>query len=301
MSKRLAETIKKRLEKETGTIYKPHAANIRFALAFPNTYYVGMSNLGFQMVYRLLNETEGAVCERVFLPDDDDLADLIRTGEPLISMESQTPVRDFDVLAFSISYEPDYLNVFKMFSLAKINELPEDRGPDQPLVIAGGPAVTFNPETLAPFFDAFVIGEAEELIKEMVEIFRRTYDRDAVWEALSHVEGIYIPKFYQPCYKDDGTVKGYKVTHGAPERIRRRWVKNLDLYNPVSAVQTPETEFSNMILAEIARGCGRQCRFCIAGHIYRPPRPRSAESVIAEIKASERQTRGKRIGLVSAS
>ncbi|MCL6519246.1 MAG: TIGR03960 family B12-binding radical SAM protein [Armatimonadetes bacterium] len=301
MSKQLAETIRKRLEKETGTIYKPHAANIRFALAFPNTYYTGMSNLGFQVVYRMLNETEGAVCERVFLPDADDMADLLRTNEPLITMESQMPVRNFDVLAFSISYELDYLNVLKMLSLSKISELPEERGQDQPLVIAGGAAVTFNPETLAPFFDAFIIGEAEELIKEMVEILRRPNDRDAVLEALAQVEGIYIPKFYHPSYKDDGTLSGYKVTHGAPERIRRRWVRNLNLYNPASVIQTPETEFSNMILAEIARGCGRQCRFCVAGHIYRPPRPRSPESVLSGIKASERSARQTRVGLVSAS
>ena len=227
MSRRLIERTRERLSKEVGTIYKSHAGNIRFALAFPNTYYVGMSSLGFQIVYRLLNDIDGSMCERAFLPDQPELAELRRTGASLLTMETQTPVRDFDVIAFSVSFEPDYVNLLRMLALSRIDEVAEERGSDQPIVIAGGPAVTFNPEPLAPFVDAFILGEAEEVLPELVEALRggEFHERADLLKALSRIEGLYVPSLYRPVYHSDGTIERTDVADGAPDRIKRRWVE----------------------------------------------------------------------------
>ncbi len=285
MSRRLIEKTRGRLSRETGTIHRTHAGNIRFALAFSNTYYVGMSSLGFQIVYGLLNDTDGSMCERVFLPDPPELAELRRTGDSLITMESQTAVRDFDVVAFSVSFELDYPNLLRILALSRIDEVAGERGPDQPLVIAGGPAVTFNPEPLAPFVDAFVLGEAEEVLPEIVGTLREMgfHDREELLRALSRIEGVYVPSLYRPIYHADGTTERTETLNGAPERISRRWVRRLEDFDAVTVITTPDTEFSNMLLAEVARGCGRQCRFCAAGYAFLPPRARSAESVLSAL------------------
>ena len=304
VSRRLAGKTRQRLDREIGTVHKAHAGRLKFALAFPNSYYLGMSNLGLQIVYRLLNDRDDAVCERVFLPDPRDL-DEIRPGD-LFTMESQTPVRDFDVLAFSISYELDYPNVLRILTLSGLTQIAADRV-SGPLVIAGGPPATFNPEVLAPFIDAFVIGEAEEVLPELADVLGKGHeDRLSLLEELAQVRGVYVPRFYEPEYKEDGTIETIRVSHGAPAKIRRRWMPALEPYAAVSAILTPETEFSNMILAEVARGCGRQCRFCVAGYAFLPPRARQAEAVLAGIrrmeqKAAERGLAHPRIGLLSAS
>jgi radical SAM family uncharacterized protein len=307
-ARRLIEKTRRRLEREIGTVYKPHSGRLRFALAFPSSYFVGMSNLGFQTVYRLLNDRESVVCERVFLPDDPDLEDLTRSGTALFTMESQTAVRDFDVLAFSLSYELDYPNVLRILSLSKLPELADERGDESPLVIAGGPAATFNPEPLAPFIDLFVIGEAEEVVPELVEslLRHRDLDRADLLLKLAAIDGVYVPRFYEPEYHEDGTLRRMNRSGDVPARIRRRWVRTLAPYAATSAILTPETEFSNMILAEVARGCGRQCRFCVAGYAYLPPRAGSAETLLDGIrkageKALQRSHEHPRIGLLSAS
>lgn len=304
MSRRLIEKTRERLSKETGTIYKSHAGNIRFVLAFPNTYHVGMSSLGFQIVYRVLNELDGSMCERTFLPDQPELDELRRTAASLLTMETQTPVRDFDVVAFSVSFEPDYVNLLRVLSLSRIDELAADRASDQPLVIAGGPAVTFNPEPLAPFVDAFILGEAEEVLGEVVPALQASEFRDRadLLRSLSRIEGVYVPSLYKPHYAGDGTIERIEASEGAPERIRRRWVSSLDEFDATTAVRTPDTEFSNMVLAEVARGCGRQCRFCAAGYAFLPPRARSARNVLETIERAESGAGDEaRVGLVSAS
>jgi len=309
ISSRLISKIKSRLEREIGTVYKSHEGRLRFALAFPNTYYVGMSNLGFQTLYKLLNDFEEVVCERVFLPDPRDLAEMQRSRVPLFTIESGLPVREFDVLAFSLSYELDYPNVIKMLALAGLDLTAEARSRNAriPFVIAGGPAATFNPETMAPFIDAFVIGEAEEIATELVDAFLEGgQGRGEVLIRLGKIEGVYVPAFYEVKYKDDGTVCDVKPKHGFPATIRRRWTRHLELYPAVSSVLTPETEFSNMILAEVARGCGRKCRFCAAGYVFLPPRSGAPSAIIRQInekeeKAAERLAGHPRIGLISAS
>ena len=307
-ARRLIEKTKQRLDKEIGAVYKSHVGKLRVALAFPNTYYVGMSSLGFQTVYKLLNDREDVVCERVFIPDQSDIEYITTSQKPLFTMESQTPVRGFDVLVFSISYELDYPNVLKALTLSGLNEKADERDRNSPLVIAGGPAVTFNPEILASFIDVFVIGEAEEVLPEIMDALQEHHDEDRaeLLLRLAGIEGVYVPRFYETAYKQDGTILRVKAAEGVPERIRRRWVKKLDAYTATSAILTPETEFSNMILAEVSRGCGRQCRFCIAGYAFLPPRARTPSAVLGGIqrmeeKVHERLMGHPRIGLISAS
>jgi len=173
MSRKLIEAARRLLEDEQGTIYKPLEGRIRFALASPNRYRVGMSGLGFQIIYSLLNALPEVTCERVFLPEEADAAEFHRTGTPLFSLESQTPVREFDVLGFSVSFELDSLNVLEMLYLSGLPLLSSERDESHPLVIAGGPYVTFNPEPLSDFIDAFVVGEAEEVLPEMMQALTR--------------------------------------------------------------------------------------------------------------------------------
>lgn len=169
MSRLIAERLRARLSTEIGTIVKPHAKKLRIALAYPNRYHLGMSNVGFQAVYKFWNELEDVVCERVFLPDEDELHDYDRTKTPLLSLETQQPVRDFDVLAFSVTFEPDEVNLVRILDLAGIAPLATDRGDNDPLVIAGGPITFLNPEPMAPFLDVVAIGEAEALLPTLTE------------------------------------------------------------------------------------------------------------------------------------
>ena len=183
------------LSKETGYVRKPHGGRLRVALAFPNTYWVGMSNLGFQTVYRLFNSQEDIVCERVFLPPKQELAELIASRTPLVTLESQTPVAEFDVFAFSVSFEWDYVNVLTLLRLAGIPARAEARSTRHPLVVVGG-AVTFvNPEPLAPFADVIAAGEGELLVPALEQAVREATDRRDLLQRLSGAEGFYVPSF----------------------------------------------------------------------------------------------------------
>src|SRR4051794_29214288 len=188
------------LSKETGYVQKPHGGRLRIALAFPNTYWVGMSNLGFQTVYRLFNAHPDIVCERVFLPPKQELAAQLADGAPLVTLESQTPVNEFDLFAFSVSFEWDYVNVLTLLRLAGIKRYAAERTARDPLIVVGG-AVTFvNPEPLAPFADVIAAGEAEVLIPSLERAFRETDDRDGMLRYLTGERGFYIPSFYEPQY-----------------------------------------------------------------------------------------------------
>src|SRR5690349_21733573 len=187
------ERARETLAKETGYVQKPHGDRLRIALAFPNTYWVGMSNLGFQTVYRLFNAQPDIVCERVFLPPKQELAAQLSAGEPLLTLESQTAVRDFDVFAVSVSFEWDYVNVLTLLRLAGIKQRAAERTDRDPLIVVGG-AVTFvNPEPLAPFADVIAAGEAEVLIPPLEQAFRDARDRDDLLRRLSQARGFYIP------------------------------------------------------------------------------------------------------------
>src|SRR3954465_12971759 len=211
------------LSKEIGYIKKPHGHRLRVALAFPNTYWVGMSNLGFQTVYRLFNAEDDIVCERFFLPPKQELAELSASKTPLVTLESQTPVGEFDVIAFSVSFEWDYVNVLTLLRLAGIPPYAAERSPPPPLIVVGG-AVTFvNPEPLAPFADVIAAGEGEVLIPGLRRAIAEASDRADLLTRLSSERGFYVPSFYEPEYAADGTLAGYSVRGGvdAPLPVRK--------------------------------------------------------------------------------
>ncbi|MCL5105727.1 MAG: radical SAM protein [Armatimonadetes bacterium] len=270
----LFEKSKARLAREVGGMALDGAAAVKFALAFPNVYKVGMASLGYQLVYRMLNSLPNASCERVFLPDDDDLKEHLRTQTEVFTLETMRPLSEFDVVAFSISFEMDYLNVLRILKLANLPVESRNRGDFDPLVIAGGPCATFNPEPLADIVDAFVIGDAEEVLPSLVDAIESTRGKpraDAL-AALSSVSGVYVPSFYKVEYADTGEIARVSNIQPAPEKIRRAVTRDLTSHPPDSMIRAEEAEFGDITLIEVARGCGRKCRFCLAGHITRPPR-----------------------------
>jgi radical SAM superfamily enzyme YgiQ (UPF0313 family) len=288
------------LSREVGFVTKPHGGRLRVALAFPNTYYVGMSSLGYQTVYRLFNDLDDVVCERVFLPGRQELQAQLASGAPLLTLESQTPVRDFDVLAFSISFEWDYTNIVSMLRLAGLPPRAEARGARHPLVVIGG-AVTFvNPEPLAPFADVIAAGEGEVLIPELVAAVREAEDRTELLTRLAGARGFYIPSFYDVRYADDGTIAAFepKPGTGAPPVVKKAAVKATDrLDPPATSIFTPDTEFGSRFLIEVVRGCANLCRFCWAGYNYLPVRPFPADRILE--LAREARVHSSRAGLVS--
>jgi len=288
------------LSKETGYVVKPHGNRLRVALAFPNTYWVGMSNLGFQHVYRLFNAQEDVACERVFLPPKQELADLIASRTPLITLESQSPVSDFDVLAFSVSFEWDYVNILTLLRLAGIPIHAAERGPRHPLIVIGG-AVTFvNPEPLAPFADVIAAGEGEMLVPAFDKAFREATDRPGLLRALSRERGFYIPSFYEPRYGADGTLSGYDSLAGtdAPVPVRKAALKTTEAIDPpATGIFTPDTEFGSRFLVEVVRGCANLCRFCWAGYNYLPVRAFPTDRILQ--LAEQARVHSSRVGLVS--
>lgn len=273
----------------------PRRGSFRLALVWPNLYYVGMSNLGFQAVYRLLNATPDVLCERAFLPDDEDAAELERSGRPLVSFETGTPLREFDAIAFSVSFENDYLHVLRVLRLAGVPLRAGERGERDPLVILGGAATFLNPEPLAPFADLIAVGEGEALVPRMTAaLLGASGPRQGLLE-LRPEDGFYVPSRYEVRYAEDGTVAAY---HG-PGRVRRQrgWPGAMGL--PQSAVLTPHTEMSMKYLVEISRGCPCMCRFCWAGYSYLPVRGFSRAEILA--RAREVRSATSRIGLVSTA
>jgi len=283
------------LAEETGTIYKRWQGRIKIAIAYPNRYHVGMSNLGFQSVYRLLNSFDEVVCERVFLPEHTE-----NTHASIRSLESSRPVADFDILAFSLSFENDYPNLLTILNLAGLPLRSKDRSPPLPLVIAGGVCCLLNPEPIAEFIDCFLIGEAEPLLPEFIEHFDPHQDRRATLLKIArHVPGTYVPAFYEATYHRDGALADFKPTEDVPERINRRIQADLSTGATGSAVLTPNTTFQKSYLVEVTRGCPHGCRFCVAGYIYRPPRYRPLTQLKRCIKDGSALT--STIGLVGAA
>jgi len=288
------------LAKEVGFIRKPHGGRLRVALAFPNSYFVGMSNLGLQTVYQLLNADDRVVCERVFLPGRQDLADDRARRQPLVTIESQTPVSDFDVFAFSVSFEWDYTNVLTMLRMAGLKARATDRHHRDPLIVVGG-AVTFvNPEPLAPFADVIAAGEGEMLVPALIEAWHSAADRDDLLDRLTQERGFYIPSLYTVTYDGPGRVAAITPTAGtrAPAIVRKAAVKATDHLDPPSTrIFTPDTEFGARFLIEVVRGCANMCRFCWAGYNYLPVRPFGTARIL-ELAAAARP-HATRVGLVS--
>ncbi|OFW41162.1 MAG: hypothetical protein A3J29_03985 [Acidobacteria bacterium RIFCSPLOWO2_12_FULL_67_14b] len=287
------------LSREVGYVTKPHANRLRVALVFPNTYFVGMSNLGFQTIYRLFNDHPDIVCERVFLPPKQELAALREAGTRIVTLESQTPVADFDVIAFSVSFEWDYTNVLTMLRLAGVPLRAADRDYRHPLVVIGG-AVTFvNPEPLAPFADVIAAGEGEALVPALVDAFG-TSSRSEQLRRLAQARGYYIPSFYDVEYAADGTIARYlpREGTGAPPVVRKAALKTTDAVDPPSTtIFTPDTEFGSRFLVEVVRGCANLCRFCWAGYNYLPVRPFPTDRILQLARAA--RAHSSRAGLVS--
>ena len=288
------------LSREVGFVQKPHGGRLRVALAFPNTYFVGMSSLGFQTTYRLFNGIDDVVCERVFLPPKQELQAQLASGAPLLTLESQTPVREFDVLAFSVSFEWDYTNVVTMLRLAGLEPRAAARRPRDPLVVIGG-AVTFvNPEPLALFADVIAAGEGESLIPDLVETMRETRDREEVLTRLATRRGFYVPEFYDVAYEADGSIAAFvpRAGTGAPATVRKAAVKTTDALDPpATSIFTPDTEFGSRFLIEVVRGCANLCRFCWAGYNYLPVRPFPTDRILQ--LAADARRYSARAGLVS--
>ena len=288
------------LAAEQGTVRKDWGGKVAVALVYPNGYSVGMSNLGFQTIYRHLNELPDVVCERVFLPDGADLAELQRTQGAPFSLESQRALTDFHMVGFSVTYEGDYINVLRILDLAGIPLRAADRRPHDPLVLMGGVCAFSNPEPVAPFMDFVVVGEGEELVGELIEAYRQRYrDRASFLDMLTTLPGVYVPERYDVRYAADGRVDDVVATDGAPPIVIKRRLRDVDAFRTIAAVKTPNAEYGHMALLEVGKGCGRGCRFCLEGQVYRPVRHRSVAALRETIEQLARDGE-KRIGLVGA-
>ena len=265
---------RQRLAREKGAIIKDWGGKISVALVHPSLYSAGMSSLGFQTIYGFLNKFPRVVCERVFYPES--------AHQQVVGTESSRPLMDFSILAFSLSYELDYVNALDILRRSGIPLLSKDRDEKYPLIIAGGPCVISNFEPLAPFFDAFGLGEAEALLPSFLECFQ-TYIHAPGNELLLNISS--VPGFHVP-----------NITTG---KVMRQWVKDIDTFDTTSVVLSPDTELANMFLIEAERGCERGCRFCLAGQAFKPMRYRSAERIVRSAYRGLELTR--KIGLVGAA
>jgi len=267
-------SLRRELPRERGAIFKDWGGRIPIAIVYPNSYYVGMSNLGFQSLYALLNSHDNIVCERVFWS---------RSATQCLSIESQRPLSDFAVIAFSVSYELDYFNIIDILKSGSVPLFAADRDDSHPIVIGGGPCITANPQPLSPFFDCLAIGEAEAILPAMVEAITDGIEgsKDELVRTLAAIPGIYAP-----CLNHDRTV-------------HRQWVQHIDDFATTSVVLTPDTELGQMYLIEVTRGCRWGCRFCMAGYLFRPFRYRSLDNLLHQAEFG--LEREKRIGVLGAS
>ncbi|NIQ94924.1 MAG: radical SAM protein, partial [Desulfuromonadales bacterium] len=300
MSKKLIEKARNRLNAERGCRSNPWGGRLSVALVYPNTYHQAMSNLGFLSIYHLLNSRDDTLCERFFLPDREDHDEHLKTGYPLFSLESGRYLSEFDVIAFSISFENDYLNLPAIFDLGQVPLFAVDREERFPLVLCGGVCAFLNPEPLAEVMDVFAIGEGEVIVGGFIEeLLETATDRRQLLSRLARRPGLYVPSLYDVDYHDDGTIAGCRPQEGVIPRVTRQWVADVDRYPARTFVTTEETEFSGMALTEISRGCSRGCRFCAAGYLYLPPRERSVQSLKEDI--GEGLCHRDKIGLVGAA
>lgn len=283
----------------------PARVSIRFAFCFPDVYEVGMSNLGLKILYSLINNRSDTYCERVFAPWAD-MEELMRKNAvPLFSLETHECVGNFDLAGFSLQYEMSYTNVINMLDLAGIPLLSKDRS-SGPFICAGGPCA-FNPEPLADIIDFFVIGEGEEVINEILDTYaewkKSGNARLDFLEQIAKIEGVYVPRFYDVSYNEDGTISGMVPNNpNAKKTIKKRIVKDLDsIFYPESFIVPYIEIVHDRIMLEIFRGCIRGCRFCQAGIIYRPVRERSRERLVSLAKALIKSTGYEEISLTSLS
>lgn len=287
-------------DEDSRVTINPHAEQ-KVAIVYPNTYFVGMSNLGLHIIYEEINLHPSSVCERIFLPEKKELDVYDKTKTPLMSVETQRPMHQFDVVAFDVTFEMDYFHIPLMLRYGRVPVMSEDRTGFDPIVIAGGPCATFNPEPFADFIDAFIIGEGEGIVTAVLERIRKGHEngesREETIAGLAQIDGVYVPVLYTPRYDDNKRFVGYDIADGAPKIIRRH-------FEPLTSggetvIATNFTEFGAMYIIEVARGCGRHCRFCMAGYCFRVPRVRPLDILKEGVDRAEKL--GKKVGLMGAA
>ena len=287
-------------DEDSRVTINPHTEQ-KVAIVYPNTYFVGMSNLGLHIIYEEINLHPSSVCERIFLPEKKELDVYDKTKTPLMSVETQRPMHQFDVVAFDVTFEMDYFHIPLMLRYGRVPVMSEDRTGFDPIVIAGGPCATFNPEPFADFIDAFIIGEGEGIVTAVLERIRKGREngesREETIAGLAQIDGVYVPVLYTPQYDDNKRFVGYDIAEGAPKIIRRH-------FEPLTSggetvIATNFTEFGAMYIIEVARGCGRHCRFCMAGYCFRVPRVRPLDILKDGVDRAEKL--GKKVGLMGAA
>ena len=287
-------------DEDSRVTVNPHAGQ-KVAIVYPNTYFVGMSNLGLHIIYEEINLRNDSVCERIFLPEKKELEAYDKTKTPLMSVETQRPMHQFDVVAFDVTFEMDYFHIPLMLRHGRVPIMGKDRTEFDPIVIAGGPCATFNPEPFADFIDAFIIGEGEGIVSRVLDIIRdgkmEGLDRHTILRQLADISGVYVPSLYVPIYSEDGEFKGYDIAEGVPKTIKRHF--EMLTSGGETVVATNYTEFGAMYIIEVARGCGRHCRFCMAGYCFRVPRVRPLDILKEGVERAEKL--GKKVGLMGAA